>query len=78
MRYRSKGDECDIHERVCAGCGKNFVVAAYHSYKLGSRLYCSYTCWMRAKEEKAAAHRAMIEERKKKNGQSRTPVPTTK
>ena len=64
MKYRNKGDECDIHERVCAGCGKNFIVAAYHSYKLGAKLYCSYTCYMKATRAKEEAHRAKIKARK--------------
>lgn len=64
MSYRSKDDGFDIHERKCAGCGRRFVVAPYHSYKLGAKLYCSYTCYMKATRAKEEAHRAKIKARK--------------
>lgn len=68
MRKKNMDGEWGIHERVCAGCGKNFIVAAYHSYKLGSRLYCSYTCYMKATRAKEEAHRAKIKARREAQG----------
>ncbi len=65
LKYKSKDSECDIHERKCARCGRIFIVAPFHAYKDGVRLYCTYSCYMRAKEDKEAAHRARIEERRR-------------
>lgn len=48
-------------------CGKMFVPAPYHRYKLliGSRwrLVCSYPCETKGLREKEEAHRRKIEER---------------
>ena len=46
--------DTDMFERVCARCGKKFIIAPYHIYKLGRRVYCSYGCYRPAKEEAEA------------------------
>lgn len=56
-----------IVDAECPICGKMFVPAPYHAYKLliGSRwrLICSYTCASKGLREKEEAHRRKIEER---------------
>lgn len=71
----------NVFSHNCSRCGKSFVRAPYHVYVLPGKIYCSYTCWMRARDEKEAAHRARIEarrDRKKKKGSSGTTVDTVK
>lgn len=68
MRIRNTDGEYGIPEGKCPWCGKVFVIAPYHAYKLGVKLYCSYTCFVRAREAKAEAHRARIEARREAQG----------
>ena len=32
------------HESTCPVCGKNFIPAPMHAYKQDGRLFCSWTC----------------------------------
>ena len=45
-----------IHEMTCAYCKRKFIPAAYHSYRVSEkgRMLCSYTCMLRAREEREA------------------------
>ncbi len=38
--------------RVCPICGKKFVPAPFHLYKVGKRKVCSYTCTLPGAKEK--------------------------
>ena len=40
-----------LHEVECPVCGKHFIPAPYHVYKIyRGRRFCSYTCFLKAKE----------------------------
>lgn len=41
-----------IQEKVCPICGRNFVPAALHQYKVKGRMVCSYGCTIRAEKLK--------------------------
>lgn len=34
-----------MKEMKCPECGKNFIPAPLHIYKMNGEVYCSYTCW---------------------------------
>lgn len=69
MAYVNKKDQHgkQIIDAICPICGKTFVPAPYHKYKvlIGSRwrLVCSYPCESKGLREKEEAHRRKIEER---------------
>ena len=62
---KKKSVSAHIFETECPICGKAFVPAPFHRYKLliGSRerLVCTYSCMSRGLREKEEAHRARIE-----------------
>lgn len=66
--------ETDMFERVCSRCGKLFIIAPYHVYKLGSRVFCSYGCYTKACAEKEALTRERSEAKKRKKQERRTSV----
>lgn len=43
-------------ERVCPECGKTFIMAPYHTYKITVRgytsYYCRYSCYRKAQKER--------------------------
>lgn len=45
-----------ITERKCPICGKNFIAAPYHQWKIGyykrPKLVCSYSCMRKWEKEK--------------------------
>lgn len=34
------------YEKYCAGCGKYFIAASQHIYRVGTQFYCSWTCYL--------------------------------
>ena len=70
----SDGKVCDtdMFERECSRCGKKFIIAPYHVYKLGRRVYCSYGCYRPAKEEAEAKVVKNASIRRKKTLKQRT------
>lgn len=42
----------NITDHTCPICNKNFIPAAEHIYKVQSRTFCSYTCWMKFLKKK--------------------------
>lgn len=48
----------NLIDRICPSCGKNFIPAPLHIYKVREKetlVFCSYTCWdkyLTAKENK--------------------------
>lgn len=49
-------------EAKCPECGKVFLPAVYHSYRINAALFCSYTCYMRAFRK----HEAELKEKRRK------------
>ena len=37
--------EAVLREKKCKKCGRTFIAAPQHVYKVGSKYYCSWTCY---------------------------------
>ena len=47
-RKRRIGETMNLIDRICPICGKNFIPAPLHIYKVQEKetlVFCSYTCW---------------------------------
>jgi hypothetical protein len=47
-----KNYEPSLNEKKCKKCGRTFIAAAYHVYKIGSKWYCSWTCYNHRNDKK--------------------------
>ena len=47
--------QLESRERVCPECGKTFIMAPYHTYKITTRgyteYYCRYNCYRKVQKE---------------------------
>lgn len=42
-----------IREMTCKRCGKNFVPAVEHKFKVDTKYYCSWTCYNHRNDKEA-------------------------
>lgn len=40
-----------FREKTCTECGKTFIAAVEHQFKIGERYFCKWTCYLRFKEK---------------------------
>lgn len=55
---------CLPRYEVCPVCGKKFIPAAYHVYRVNKRLVCTWGCQRKAEKEAEAKEK----KRRDKNG----------
>lgn len=44
-RWRDYHHDPVLNETKCRRCGRTFIAAPQHIYKVGKALYCSWTCF---------------------------------
>ena len=45
-----------LKERKCKQCGRNFIPAVEHQFKIGDRYFCKWTCYKHFREENPNVH----------------------
>ena len=52
-KCEKESEESDIiRECKCAECGKVFIPACEHAYKINDKIFCKYTCMLHYRERK--------------------------
>ena len=51
MAYYGEKKYNTFNEKVCTECGKTFIAAVEHQFKIGSKYFCKWTCYKHYKEK---------------------------